>query len=189
VGTGAAIEDDQRAVIAPHLNTRRVAAVAQRGSTRLGQGSAGTPKPDIHPCTLTYKSTIQLRRSFDPALGLKSRTIEQRYHNLTQGCLMLIDTTVSAVGLPSNRTESAFGPCKRDGHFFGRRSAANSNANGEHQNPSWSPSWGMSIRIVERNSLLNLAFSFARHLRSCGTLRLKYHRKQPSKNNNDDSQN
>jgi len=26
--------------------------VAQRDSTRLGQGSAGTPKPDIHPCTL-----------------------------------------------------------------------------------------------------------------------------------------
>src|SRR6266480_6721645 len=52
VGAGAAIEDDQRAVVAPHLNTRRVAAVAQRDSTRLGQGSAGTPKPDIHPCTL-----------------------------------------------------------------------------------------------------------------------------------------
>src|SRR5262245_60117805 len=52
MGAGAAIEDDQRAVVAPHLNTRRVAAVAQRDSTRLGQGSAGTPKPDIHPCTL-----------------------------------------------------------------------------------------------------------------------------------------
>src|SRR5215831_18090190 len=52
VGAGAAIEDDQRAVVAPHLNTRRVAAVAQRDWTRLGQGSAGTPKPDIHPCTL-----------------------------------------------------------------------------------------------------------------------------------------
>src|SRR5436190_9364945 len=51
MGAGAAIEDDQRAVVAPHLNTRRVAAVAQRDSTRLGQGSAGTPKPDIHPCT------------------------------------------------------------------------------------------------------------------------------------------
>src|SRR6516165_6042562 len=49
---GAAIQDDQRVVVAPHLNTRRVAAVAQRGSTRLGEGSAGTPKPDIHPCTL-----------------------------------------------------------------------------------------------------------------------------------------
>src|SRR6266550_9388810 len=52
VGAGAAIEDDQRAVVAPHLNTRRIAAVAQRDSTRLGQGPAGTPKPDIHPCTL-----------------------------------------------------------------------------------------------------------------------------------------
>src|SRR4249919_520986 len=51
MGAGAAIEDDQRAVVAPHLNTRRVAAVAQRDSTRLGQGSAGTPKPYIHPCT------------------------------------------------------------------------------------------------------------------------------------------
>src|SRR6266480_953337 len=52
MGAGPAIEDDQRAVVAPHLNTRRVAAVAQRDSTRLGQGSAGTLKPDIHPCTL-----------------------------------------------------------------------------------------------------------------------------------------
>src|SRR5215831_9736225 len=52
MGARTAIEDDQRAVVAPHLNTRRVAAVAQRDWTRLGQGSAGTPKPDIHPCTL-----------------------------------------------------------------------------------------------------------------------------------------
>ena len=47
----AAIENDQRAVVAPHLNTRRVAAMAQRESTRLGEGSAGTPKPDVHPST------------------------------------------------------------------------------------------------------------------------------------------
>src|SRR5215467_11205101 len=52
MGARTAIEDDQRAIVAPHLNTRRVAAVAQRDWTRLRQRSAGTPKPDIHPCTL-----------------------------------------------------------------------------------------------------------------------------------------
>jgi hypothetical protein len=36
VDAGAAIEDNQRAVVAPNLNTRRVAPVAQRDSTRLG---------------------------------------------------------------------------------------------------------------------------------------------------------
>jgi hypothetical protein len=33
---------------------------------------------------------------------------------------------------------------------FERRSVANTNANGEHQTPSWTPSRGMSIRAVER---------------------------------------
>jgi hypothetical protein len=32
--------------------------------------------------------------------------------------------------------------------FFGRRSAANTNANGEHQTPSWIPLLGMSIRAL-----------------------------------------
>jgi hypothetical protein len=55
--------------------------------------------------------------------------------------------------------------------FFGRRSVANTNANGEHQTISWTPSWGMSIHAVERkdphskcNPLLNLDF-----LGSCDT--------------------
>jgi hypothetical protein len=75
--------------------------------------------------------------------------------------------------------------------FFGRRSVANTNANGEHQTPSWTPSRGMSIRDVERKgSQINQTQFVAesRILASCGTTRLKYHPKQPSKNNNDSSQ-
>jgi len=102
---------------------------------------------------------------------------------LTQGCLKLIDTTVDLSGwfaLKPNGT--CFWSVQTSRPFFGRRSVANSNANGEHQNPSWSPSWSMSIRIVDAILCWISHFRIVRHLRSCGTLRLKYHRKQPSKN-------
>jgi hypothetical protein len=50
--------------------------------------------------------------------------------------------------------------------FFGRRSVANTNANGERQTPSWTPPQRVSTRALskqrpanpERNSLLNLDF-------------------------------
>src|SRR5215467_10504890 len=41
-------------------------------------------------------------------------------------------------------TKTRYGRC-----LFGRRFVANTNANGEHQNLSWMPSQGMSIRILE----------------------------------------
>src|SRR5215471_18042946 len=78
VGAGATIEDDQRAVVAPHLNTRRVAAVAQRDSTRLGQGSAGTPKPDIHPCTLARHRGAAPRTVGTPPLPVEDKAYQRQ---------------------------------------------------------------------------------------------------------------
>src|SRR5215469_4958474 len=46
---------------------------------------------------------------------------------------------------PTFRTR--YGRC-----LFGRWSVANTNANGEHQAPSWTPSQGMSIRAIEREN-------------------------------------
>jgi len=52
----------------------------------------------------------------------------------------------------------------------------------EYVNSRISERW--DSQIFKRNSLPNLDF-----LESCDTVRLKYHQKQPSKNNNDGRQN
>ena len=52
VDAGAAIEDNQRAVVAPHLNTRRVAPVAQRDVQRAWLRIRGYPKTGYPSCTL-----------------------------------------------------------------------------------------------------------------------------------------
>src|SRR4030095_4729264 len=48
VRPGPAVQHDQRAVVATDLDAGRVAAVAQRGGTRLGHGPTGPPESDIH---------------------------------------------------------------------------------------------------------------------------------------------
>jgi hypothetical protein len=74
---------------------------------------------------------------------------------------------------------------------FWKGSVANTNANGEHHIPSWTPSQGMSIciaerknpQIIKRNSLLNLDFFV-----SCEIARLKPSLRTIIKNNNDNRQ-
>src|SRR5262249_11001784 len=48
VGTGPAIQDDERPIRGARFDTRRVAAVAKRGRPRLGQRSPGAPESDEH---------------------------------------------------------------------------------------------------------------------------------------------
>jgi hypothetical protein len=77
--------------------------------------------------------------------------------------------------------------------FLGRRSVANTNANGEHQTPSWTPSQGMSIRTLSIAKIHESETQFVDESRLFWyrtTLpRLNCHQKQPSKNNKSNRQN
>src|SRR5262249_47460746 len=52
VSAGPAVEDHEGAIDASNLHARGVAAIAQRGGTRLGHGTTGTPEPDVHSVPL-----------------------------------------------------------------------------------------------------------------------------------------
>ena len=44
----ACVDDDDGAAGAPHLEARRVAAVAQRGRSRRGERASASPDPRLH---------------------------------------------------------------------------------------------------------------------------------------------